>query len=140
NLPALTARGQENLWLVTERGEGERAKAKSKAGKRRIIGRPPFLPSYRPFLESFVQRFLEIAFLAQTDKLLRDLPILEQDDGRDGANGELHRNITIGVGIDLAHLDLAFVVLGDFLDGRREHPAGHAPLGPEVHENRLSAF
>src|SRR5665213_4181702 len=83
-----------------------------------------------------IQRFLEIALLAEADEFLLDLAVLEQNDGGDRADAVLDRHVAVGVGVELADLDLPAVIARQLLDGRREHPAGHAPLGPEIHQHR----
>ncbi len=64
-----------------------------------------------------------------------DLALFEEDDGGDGVDGELHRGVAVGVGIDFTYLDLAFVFFGEFVDGGCEHAAGATPFSPEIDED-----
>src|SRR5262245_2061935 len=57
-----------------------------------------------------IQNFLEILLLPKAHEALHDLPALEQDHRRDGADRIAHRHIPVGIGVELADLDLAGVI------------------------------
>ena len=67
---------------------------------------------------------------------LDGLAALEDNQRRDGADLELLAYLAVVVGIELADLDPAVVFLGQFVDDGGDHAAGHAPLGPEIHQHR----
>src|SRR5690625_3257840 len=65
------------------------------------------------------------------------LAALEQNQRGNAADAVLGRALAVGVDIHLADLDLACVVPGNFVEDGRNHLAGPAPLGPEVHQYGL---
>ncbi len=62
---------------------------------------------------------------------------MEENDGGNGADVVLQRDLTVGVGVELADHHAVAVVIGQVLDRGCQQPAGHAPLGPEVHKHGL---
>ena len=77
----------------------------------------------------------ERRFVVVSDQLVDGYAVFEEDDGGDAANVETGRGCGILVHVHLEDLHFAFELVGDFLDGGGEHPAGAAPFRPEVHEN-----
>ncbi len=69
--------------------------------------------------------------------MVGDLPLLEQQQGGDGADAELGGQVLMFVNVDFADADAAIVLLGELVQNRSQHFAGPAPFGPEIHQNRL---
>ncbi len=65
------------------------------------------------------------------------LAVAEQHQRGNAADAVLGRRILILVHIQLADLDAIRVFRGDFVQDRRDHPAGAAPFGPVIHQDRL---
>jgi len=61
----------------------------------------------------------------------------EEDDGGDAHDAKAHRRPRVGVDVHLEHLGLDAELSGDVLDDGGDHPAGRAPLRPEVDQDRL---
>ncbi len=85
-------------------------------------------------LEDFVNRI----FGDFPDNLVRHLPALENEQRGDAANVEFARDIHIVVHVQLHDRQLPRILARYFLDGRRQHLARTAPVGPEIHQYRLS--
>src|SRR5512136_1450922 len=68
--------------------------------------------------------------------LFGDLPLLEKDQGRDGADAVLTWRLGVLINVALAHLQLAVILRSQFRNNRSDGPTGSAPWGPEIHENR----
>ena len=66
------------------------------------------------------------------------LAILEHDEGRNGADAVLERRLLVFVDVELGDLHLALHLFRDFLERRRDHPAGTAPLRPEIDDHGLA--
>jgi hypothetical protein len=66
-----------------------------------------------------------------------DLPALEHQQGRDAPNAVLRGDFRVLIDVQLDDLDLSSEFGGDFLERGRNHAAGAAPLGPEIHHDRL---
>ena len=77
-----------------------------------------------------------------SDKLIRYLPTLKYQEGRDAANIEFPGSVDILIDVQLHYLQLAQVVLRNFFHGGSKHVAWAAPIGPEIHEHglRLARF
>jgi hypothetical protein len=90
-------------------------------------------------LHVFIQDLLEGCFVGETHDLFDDLPPLEQEEGRNAANAESAGYVWILVDIQLSDDDLAIVLAGKLIDGRRQPAAGPAPLRPEINEHDLPA-
>src|SRR5688572_10465504 len=66
-----------------------------------------------------------------------DVPaVLEEEDGRNGADVVAHRGLLIGVDVELRHGYAARVFAGELLQDRRDHAARAAPRCPEVHDGQ----
>ena len=68
------------------------------------------------------------------------LPSLEQKNRRNTANAKLAGNIRIAIDIDLAHLDLSRLFMGDLLDRRPEGPIRTLPCRPKIDKDRERSF
>ena len=66
------------------------------------------------------------------------LPVLEGDQGGNPPDAEPGTQLRVGVGVELEHQHLTGVPLGEVVQRRRHHPAGAAPVGVEVHQDRGS--
>src|SRR5438874_5687795 len=64
------------------------------------------------------------------------LAVLEDDQGRDAHNAEPSGRLWIVVHVHLGRGHALGEVARDVLDDRRDHVAGDAPFGPEVHQDR----
>ena len=71
------------------------------------------------------------------DDLADRLATLEDQQRRDRADPVLTGGHRVLVGVELHELDAAVVLLGEFLDDRRDHAAGAAPGRPEVDQHRV---
>src|SRR5688572_21449291 len=66
-----------------------------------------------------------------------DVPaILEEEDGRNGADVVAHRGLLIRVDVELRHGYAAGVFARELLQDRRDHAARAAPRCPEVHDRQ----
>src|SRR5882672_10571372 len=75
--------------------------------------------------------------LGQRPDLLRlHVAVLEQHQRGYAADAVLLRDLLILVDVDLGHLELARVLLGHFVENRRDRLARAAPLRPVVHQDR----
>src|SRR5690606_37976338 len=72
--------------------------------------------------------------------LIHRLPVLEDEEGGDGADAVARRHLLVLVHVELPHLRPALVRGGEGIDGGGDRAAGHAPDGPEIHEHRLLAL
>ena len=70
----------------------------------------------------------------------RQLAALENHQGRDAADAEFGRDVTVVVHIHLGDLKFALVSVGDFVQNRRDHFARATPLGPKVDHHRLAGL
>ena len=80
-----------------------------------------------------------VAAFEKADGLTNQLTVLEQQQGGDAHDAELGGQIGLLVHIDLAHLDVG-ALLGHLVHDGAQHPAGAAPGGPEIEQDRLSAL
>src|SRR5687768_4192130 len=62
--------------------------------------------------------------------------VLEQHERRDAADAELGWGLLILVDVDLGDLQPALVLLGDFIEDRRDRLARTAPLRPVIDQHR----
>ena len=69
-----------------------------------------------------------------------DRPVLEQDQRRDAADAELGRRLRILVDVELGDAHAVGVDAGEFIEDRRNHLAGTAPLRPEIEQNGFIGF
>src|SRR5262249_26668777 len=75
-----------------------------------------------------------------TNDLLDDLAVLENAHGRDGHDLVPLRDRRVLVDVQLDYVDLVGVLAGDLLENRGDHPAGPAPFGPVVNDDRLAVL
>jgi hypothetical protein len=87
-----------------------------------------------------VEHLFDVRFSDRADLLLHHLATLENQQGRDAPNLVTAGRLDVRVHIDLADLHPPGIFGGDLIDRRAHLPAGAAPLGPEVNQNRLSRF
>jgi len=77
-------------------------------------------------------------FTHSADGLMAQLATRKIEQRRNGPNPETAGECGILVHVDLCDLDAPRLFAGDFIQHRCKHLAGAAPLGPEVHKDRLS--
>jgi hypothetical protein len=87
-----------------------------------------------------IEHLLDVRFSDRPDLLLHHLPTLENQQRGDAANLVTACRLDVRVHVDLADLDSAGILGRDLIDRRTHLPAGAAPLGPEVNQNRLRGF
>ena len=83
-----------------------------------------------------VEERLDLRRRDRAGELVDDLAVLERLDRRDALDAGRPGQLLVGVHVDLGQLDLAVARLGGLLERRRQLPAGAAPRGPEVHDDR----
>src|SRR5688572_8746699 len=76
---------------------------------------------------------LEVRLGHRADDRINVLPVLEEQDARDGPDVEPHRGLLIGVDVDLRHLGLSVVFRRELIEYWRDHATRAAPGRPEVH-------
>lgn len=79
----------------------------------------------------------DLRFGLGTGETVDRLAILEQDHGRQAADAEAHHDVLLDVAVDLGQQQFALVGLGDLRQQRHQRLARGAPVGPEVHQDRL---
>src|SRR2546426_8853783 len=84
--------------------------------------------------------FLERGTRHRPDDLIDELPILEEEEGRDSHDHVALRNLWILVRVQLDERDLARVLLRELFDDRRDRATGRAPLRPEVYDHICMLF
>src|SRR5256885_1773901 len=62
---------------------------------------------------------VELRLRLVANQLLRDLAVLEEEQPGNGDDPVLLRDVLLGVDVELPHLQLALVLLGQLIDGRR---------------------
>ena len=75
--------------------------------------------------------------IAQVCQTRVDLPLIDEQERRNGADTVLRRERLLFVNVDFADLDLAVVFIGQFIQQRRDHLAWAAPFRPKIHHDRL---
>src|SRR3989337_723803 len=70
----------------------------------------------------------------EADHLVDELPVLEEQDRRDGAYVELGGCLDVGVDIDLRDLGLSLILDCQLIQNRRDHAARRTPRRPEIHD------
>ena len=65
-----------------------------------------------------------IRFRSRADLLVDDLPVLDEQNRRDVADGILHGDRIVRIDVAFADRHSAFVFAGQFVDDRSDHPAG----------------
>ena len=92
-----------------------------------------------PFQHTYLPKQLQHTGLrACTHGLTHQLALLKHQQGGDAHHAELRGQLGLFIHIDLAHLDIG-ALLGHLVHDGAQHPAGAAPGGPEVQQNRLCA-
>src|SRR5690606_31995677 len=76
----------------------------------------------------------------RTDNLVHQLPVLEEEDGWNGANLESAGGLYVGVNVQLQHLCAAVVLTREFVEHGRNHAARPAPGGPEIDHCKPAAL
>ena len=87
-------------------------------------------------LEDFVDLTLEDRLRNRADDLLGDDAVLEQEQGRDAADAEVHGRLRVGVDVELREGELAIVFLGELFYDGGDHLTGATPVGPEIDQDR----
>ena len=103
-------------------------------------GRRPFENRQRPCSSIFLlaQQRQHTGLGAGTHSLIHKLAVAEHQQGGDAHHAELRGQLGLFIHIDLAHFDIG-ALLGHLVHDGAQHPAGAAPGGPEVQQNRLCA-
>ena len=70
------------------------------------------------------------------DELADELAVLERLDRGDALDPERGGDLLVGVGVELGEVEVRLALADLLLEHRRELPAGPAPLGPEVDDDR----
>src|SRR5688572_3352479 len=78
----------------------------------------------------------ELCFREGADLGRLDVAVLEEHQRGDAPYPVLGRRALVLVDVELRDLEAPLVLGGDLVEGRRDHLAGAAPLGPVVHEDR----
>src|SRR5690606_23289727 len=65
-----------------------------------------------------------------------DIAVLEQHQRGDTTDAILGRCVGVLIDVQLADLQLALIVAGDFVQNRGKHLARAAPFGPVIDQNR----
>ena len=95
----------------------------------------------RPCLgPQLIQFGFEILLALQSDYSVHDLAVLEEEQGGDGVDAILDREILVVVDVHLADLHLAVVLSGEFVKDWGDHFAGATPFGPEIDQDWLGGF
>ena len=87
--------------------------------------------------EVLVEHGADIGFLGETRAFVHQLSLVKQLHRRQALDAEMRRQFALLVGVDLGHLELAGVFVGQFLEDRSEILTGLAPVGPEVDQHRF---
>ena len=81
---------------------------------------------------------LEHAFRAGADLLIDHLIALDKENRRDVANAELRSDGIVVVHVAFADRHAALLLGGQLVDNRGDRPAGSAPFGPEIDDQRFA--
>ena len=87
-------------------------------------------------LKNFFNVLLDLRLGDGADDTVDQLAALEEEQRRDIADAELHRDIRALIDIAFDNVYLALIFLGHLVDDGRDHAAGAAPGGPEVYDDR----
>src|SRR3954468_18860821 len=87
--------------------------------------------------EGALHHRVQLRLRRRADQLIRDLAVLEEEQGGDAHHVVLLRDILMRVDVELADLQLALVFGGELVDERRDGAAGPAPGGPEIDQDGL---
>ena len=83
-----------------------------------------------------LEELAQLPFRQRAREAVHQLPVLDQDHGRDRADLEGRGELLLLVDIDLGQSERAVVFRGQFFQDRAELLAGPAPLGPEIDQDR----
>src|SRR5688572_21635690 len=97
-------------------------------------------PGSRIPLRERLQAAEQILLARHPDDLIPELAILEKEERRNRAHVVLHREALVLIDVHLGHFDRSRLLLGDFVEKRRDHFARAAPFGPEIDQHRLLAL
>src|SRR4029077_8582389 len=97
----------------------------------------PSVPSWRRTTTSDRggDPLLELLLWLGADLARRQLTVLEQHQGRNRHDAVLGGNAWVLVDVELDDLHLAVERIGDFFQGRGNHPARTAPFRPEINDH-----
>src|SRR5262249_42751821 len=106
--------------------------------------RPAATPAVPPSL-SFSRRQageagFEFAFAAHADNLLGDLSLRKQEQCRHSTDAVLGGQLLLLVNVDLGDFDAAIILVGQFVENRRDHFAGTAPFSPKINQHGCRRF
>ena len=87
--------------------------------------------------KKFVNGFLNLVLGLIAHELFRDFSVLKEKDRRDTLDPVFLGRIRIFIYVHFSDRNTAGVGRCDLFDHRTEHPAGPAPLGPKIDQNRL---
>ena len=74
----------------------------------------------------------QIGLSDESHELFGNLAILEEDEGRDGADIELSGDLAVFIDVDFPNAQLSGHLPGQFFEDRSDGFAGSAPGGPEI--------
>src|SRR5438128_7033876 len=69
-----------------------------------------------------------------SDDLINELPVPEEEQGRDAHDHVALRNLGVLVRVELHERDFARVLLRELVDDGRDRATRRAPLRPEIHD------
>ena len=120
---------------------------------REIYPRFPFAEAYQAFYAQYdafafpgglrggaVEAGLQVALALGADHLFSDLAVLDDEQGGDGGYLELRGEALVFIDIDLADLDFALILAGQFVQNGCNHLARSAPFGPEIDQDGRRGF
>jgi hypothetical protein len=87
-----------------------------------------------------VEHLLDVRFADRPHLLLHYFAALENQQRGNAANLVATCRLSVRVHVDLADLHSTGILGRNLIDCRTHLPAGAAPLGPEVNQNRLRGF
>ena len=91
-------------------------------------------------LDMLLDEVLEHALGYGTDLHALDLAVAEYHQRGNAPNLELAGNLLIFIDIDLGDLDLAGILVGQFVQKGIDHLARAAPFSPVIHQHRLTGI
>src|SRR6058998_4416731 len=99
-------------------------------------GRYFYLTSRHMLFDTFLERRTG----HRPDDLIDELPVFEEEEGRDAHDHVSLRDLRILVGVQLRERHLACILLREVLDDRGDRATRCAPLRPEIHNDEWFLF
>ncbi|OFZ01202.1 MAG: hypothetical protein A2070_14625 [Bdellovibrionales bacterium GWC1_52_8] len=88
-------------------------------------------------LQMLLNRRDDRGFGVIADELIHGGAVFEEKNGRNPPDMEPRRRVRVFINIHFEDFHPAGELIGDFGNRRTEHPAGAAPLSPEVNDDQL---